>query len=688
MNIEDIINEVEKDEIKVVSFDIFDTLLCRPAIIPSDLFKIIDNRLKMKHSFPFYSARTNAEKVCRWQKKEEHDDVTLDEIYDVMKSTYVLSDEFISKLKEEEIKLETKYLKRRESVYRIYQKAKKLNKKVIIISDMYLPSKVLSNILNINNIQFDKLYVSCEYRKSKGSGKLYDDVLKDLLKDGTKPENVIHLGDNYNADIVKATGKGINAYHIPKAISRMKKIENLSTLISESCIKSDNSFIIGFLANKIFDDPFVNFQNNNTFGGNPVNIGEFFLGPFLFIFVKWILDNFKNDLKTLIFVLRDGYLPSIIFDLVDNIYKSNIEQNKIYLSRRMRYPYSIQTKDDFISSFYDLMITKNMSVEDFVKERMLINDKKKSEVIIDKIKNTLKKQPLKNRHVENFNDVFLAFNDVLNEFNNIHKATQSEIDITNKYIHDNIKEKDSFIFDVGYRGSVGSFLLKHANMNIPIIHLYDYSFANKCYAENVKTHSFITLSFKDRRTTLIAHLIELLISSEEGSVIGITEDGEYIRESNTMKENGKKNINIIQSGAIDFVKSFVNLFGSDIKDLFFDKIVFHDFIMNFLNNPMYLDSLIFKDMDFVDSNFLVGSDKEANLVFNDWIKSNAKANSINKEVNTQQQHIRSANAYLRFRSKLKRFIKFRLERLKLKSPVMGGFVYKCASRTLRILRRG
>lgn len=60
-----------------------------------------------------------------------------------------------------------------------YDKANSSGKTIIAISDMYLPSEFLKIILHKNGFTNIKaVYVSGEYKKSKGSKHLYEEVVK------------------------------------------------------------------------------------------------------------------------------------------------------------------------------------------------------------------------------------------------------------------------------------------------------------------------------------------------------------------------------------------------------------------------------------------------------------------------------------------------------------------------------
>ena len=123
-NITKIFKSIDKH--KIISFDIFDTLLLRPYVRPIDLFLHMESHYKSEN---FAIARIQAEEDAR--KNLDKNEITLDDIYEFIGARY-------NHLKQFEIEWETKILQINPEIKEIYDYAIKKNKKVIIVSDMYL----------------------------------------------------------------------------------------------------------------------------------------------------------------------------------------------------------------------------------------------------------------------------------------------------------------------------------------------------------------------------------------------------------------------------------------------------------------------------------------------------------------------------------------------------------------------
>ena len=193
------------NSVKIISFDIFDTLLLRSFLEPKDVFLSLE---KTENCPDFFKYRTQAEPKA-WEKfvSSTKDDVNLDEIYAQMPS-------HMQYMKEKEIAFECEHLFLNPQMYDVFKYALSQGKQVIICSDMYLPSDSLEHLLakRLNSNQF-KLYVSADYGKRKHTGRLFEHVISDLQ---VKPFDILHIGDNMQSDVIIPKSKGINAVYYQK----------------------------------------------------------------------------------------------------------------------------------------------------------------------------------------------------------------------------------------------------------------------------------------------------------------------------------------------------------------------------------------------------------------------------------------------------------------------------------------
>ena len=208
LSINDIKNIISSDEIKIISFDIFDTLLVRPSVKPKDIFYLLNGVQIGGQNINFAKLRMNAEEALNDSY------ATIEQIWDsIGENNKVFSNEDIKLLMCKELELEKQMLTVRNDVYEVYKYAVSLGKRIIATSDMYIPSNILKDILTskgYNNIK--EVYVSCEAKKRKDEGKLFEYVIeKEKIVD---PSSMVHIGDNFYSDYKIPIEKELRHYII------------------------------------------------------------------------------------------------------------------------------------------------------------------------------------------------------------------------------------------------------------------------------------------------------------------------------------------------------------------------------------------------------------------------------------------------------------------------------------------
>lgn len=191
---------------KVVSFDVFDTLIERTVKLPSDIFALVGEAV-LDPDNGFVQKRIQAEKEAR--ARSVSGEVTLEEIYAGLRTEY---GELTNRLMSEEMELEISSCIPKSSMTEVYKAAIDSCEKVFIISDMYLPSSVIEKMLDKCGINaYVKVYVSNEYNCNKISGKLFDRV---ILENCINRSDMLHIGDSVKADFLGARKAKISSYLI------------------------------------------------------------------------------------------------------------------------------------------------------------------------------------------------------------------------------------------------------------------------------------------------------------------------------------------------------------------------------------------------------------------------------------------------------------------------------------------
>jgi HAD superfamily hydrolase (TIGR01549 family) len=331
---------VGHESIEVVSFDLFDTLLARPAVVASDVFFLLDRRARSisgSTNLRFSTARVRAEDLAR-RKLEEQDpdygEVTLDQIYEAFASDQRVSSQAAEQLKAEELDLERKLLRPRFRVQRIFAAALRAGKRIVVTSDTYLPKAFLAELLRSKGFDgFQEIYASSESKRRKSTGALFDYMLADL---GVSAEAVLHIGDNRESDFAVPRSKGIPAFFCPSALERFERTSRLQGRILEGLKEADSKtrLILGLCLNSLESRYNAEWMDASVFQSSSFLLGYFGLGPILFAVACALLDvRIQSRYRRIGFAARDGMLPMKAYEIMTEGRADCIPAKYLYCSR-------------------------------------------------------------------------------------------------------------------------------------------------------------------------------------------------------------------------------------------------------------------------------------------------------------------------------------------------------------------
>ncbi len=356
------INVVKKkiDKYDAVSFDIFDTLLTRRVLYPSDVFELIE-----EHSgiVGFKKMRIEVERILNRSCVP-----TIDEIYLELLKCGIISSSRVDEIKRLEIAIEHSVLIPRVDVVKIFNYAKEQGKKISLISDMYMGRSILEPILNSCGITgYDHIYVSCDYGMTKTSG-LYEQYKKDV-----KADSYLHIGDDSDADI--------NFANLNEIVSIKVMSPNDMAEISSYCKvlgfpqNLHERLMAGMVLSKIFNSPFALYHSEGRPAvGNAQNLGYLFMGPVMTGFIYWLIKVTEGKFDRILFASRDGYLVMKMYEIVLNsMPERNLPQKTyFYTSRMASIAASIKDDEDLK---YASSIAFAGDLKDILRKRFFLNEK-------------------------------------------------------------------------------------------------------------------------------------------------------------------------------------------------------------------------------------------------------------------------------------------------------------------------
>ncbi len=314
---------------QISSFDIFDTLLTRLVIEPTEIFRICGDRARQ---FGWINLSTETFRKMRIEAESrsrlfyEGGEVSLDEIYYEFANTLEIDLEIIDKLKELELIVEAEYLIAVPNAHQLVEKARRSHSHVLFLSDMYLPVEFLESQLKQHGFwqEGDRLYLSADHRKSKGEGSLFLKVLKDL---SLSPQQLTHIGNNWQSDVAKPSSLGISSVYIDDANP------NRYELILQKYAHATN----GITSLWAGISRYTRLTRDAKTPKESVirDIAAAVAAPVLTAYVIWILQQAKTrQLSRIYFLARDGeILLQIAKELAPQIYPE-VELRYLYVSRQ------------------------------------------------------------------------------------------------------------------------------------------------------------------------------------------------------------------------------------------------------------------------------------------------------------------------------------------------------------------
>ena len=326
-------NQLANPAVKLIAFDIFDTLLCRPLLDPESTKAIVAERVGGESGQLYMKYRPIAEGKAR---EAAGRDVEMAEIFARLGKLTGLSDGMLAQLRSFEENIEKASLGPRSGVVELYQRALETGKPVVLISDMFLPRAVIEESLLINRISgWNMLFLSNEIGLRKDTGELYDYVFDYY---GIAPAEMLMVGDNERSDFQIPCDKGVVGMHVLRPVEFARGLPRFRSLIEANERSGDinRELTLGLVVRENFSA--INYPRLDTDSlvhPTPFNIGYSLIGPLLVGFSQWLLETSRRDgIDRLYFLAREGQLIKLVYDLWSEGLEDSPQADYLIVSRR------------------------------------------------------------------------------------------------------------------------------------------------------------------------------------------------------------------------------------------------------------------------------------------------------------------------------------------------------------------
>lgn len=299
-------------KIQTLSLDCFDTLLWRAVATPRDIFYIMEQQPLARLLGVTAYQRIQAQLTAFRGQEIRHasNQISLEQIY---RQFTGLSPAEQSSLIEEELRIEAEFAFAFYPFLELMEQACARGFNLIIVSDTYLTVQQLTQLLRKKcpaamMDQVQKIFCSLEYGTSK-SLRLFHHVLQVL---DAAPETILHIGDNFNSDVLAAKSLGIHAVHFVQDDPSTKDFLKIQEMADASMgLRQPND---GLVRAPRYSPYRGIFSLDARGGDTPAHlIGYYSFGPILYGFARFICEDLarlaeeKKNLKVF-FLLRDAHL--------------------------------------------------------------------------------------------------------------------------------------------------------------------------------------------------------------------------------------------------------------------------------------------------------------------------------------------------------------------------------------------
>lgn len=535
MNGRELIETIQKHtSVKVISFDVFDTILMRKVRKPEEVFQKA-GELSHINATPreYQEIRKRAEHMAYRNGEPSFDEV----IAGVPQ--YIGSHQ---ELHDNEIKAEKMLSYINPVMEEVIQWCSNQGYRVIAVSDMYYNSAEIRELLQAAGLDvsvFEQIYVSSEVGQSKYQSTLFPYVAEDM---GIKYEEMLHIGDNYMSDVINPKAYGIHTIYYD-AVSTEKYNElKLEDLKYGSVLSG--MYSMRKLAASLEDDFYH-------------KVGAMIMGPALTVYCEKILDMAdERGIHRIYPLMREGHLISRLLENAALYRKNRYDIRPMYISRKAILLPSIKEWNE--EELFRLLLVKGGTVGNLFK--ML-------EIPLPEIYQELQGESLEGLRREKDNADSLwgrlyqyLISDKTAEL--INKNVEKKSYEAYRYVMELTGGQDYITADIGFYGTIqgglNSLSEKYSDLGKP---LHTLMFARADCADKalkgVEIRGLLA-SYGYNRSLIEqvnAFVFEQFLMCREGTTTGYC-DGKAVTKAVDINEEQWEKIEKVQKGILDFQKIY------------------------------------------------------------------------------------------------------------------------------------
>lgn len=517
------------DSHDIISFDIFDTLICRTTLFPDDVFDILEDRAESNN----ITVMNMRELRYRGVVENSQSNPNIFEIYEKIAELAELDSDNKERLMNLEIEIEKNVLIARNAMVELMDYAIGQGKKVYLVTDMYLTKDIIKQILDGLNVKgYQDIYISCEHRQMKQNG------LLNTFKNGVVGESYLHIGDNVEFDGLYAGIYGMDFMLIKSPIELLRS--STYSHIETTATNHNERALLGMVISRVFNNPFqLELTQEKVYINNIYDVGYCFIAALITTFTLWIVDEIRMcRTDDILFAARDGYIIEILYNKIIKIMElKRMPKGKYFLtSRPLCLGACVDSEEDIR---YMLMAPFRQTPPEIIKNKF-----------------NLKSDELLPYHVEEYDLVTyaLAHKDII-----INRSRELKNNYL-KYIERlglNLQKK-YFFFDFVSRGSCQCYLNRLIPYNLQGIYFIRSNFDLTPELKNTPIKAYWDIGENDYVSKHYLFL-ETIMTSQKPSIKKMNVNGKPIFCDEMRTELEMKCLGEIHKAIIDFCTHYVKV---------------------------------------------------------------------------------------------------------------------------------
>ncbi|MBK7399925.1 MAG: hypothetical protein IPJ34_27660 [Myxococcales bacterium] len=339
---------------RVLSLDVFDTLLFRPFARPSDLFWEVHRTLREAGHGPLTVPpgelawlRVNAESNARAQAPGY--EVRLPEIAEEL-ARMLGGAPAAEALHEAELAAERAHIELDGDIAALVRHAAAKGVPYVLTSDMYLSAADIQSLLDAAlaraNVQLPMpahVFVSSEHRTGK-AGRLFPLVLAQM---SVGAHEVFHVGDNAHSDVESPKRQGLHTFHyehVPRELEAMLAAEDARLSLET---RHTGDLALRTLRAKIVGAHRVARTDDEAGELSCFDYGVTVFGPILAAFADWVVEDcVRHGVRVVHCLMREGHLLAPLIERAARAASDDLVVKKLWTSRYALRAASFHQADD------------------------------------------------------------------------------------------------------------------------------------------------------------------------------------------------------------------------------------------------------------------------------------------------------------------------------------------------------